>query len=53
MSWLSKPFKSEEKSGSVAKIRLQKMLIHDCNSIPTGQIEEIKDDIIEVIARRR
>mgnify|MGYP001815516861 CR=1 FL=1 len=52
MSWLSKLFKSEEKSGSVAKSRLQMVLTHDRSSISPGLIEEIKDDIIEVIARR-
>jgi cell division topological specificity factor len=52
MSWLSKLFGSEEKSGSVAKSRLQMVLTHDRASISPGLIEEIKDDIIEVIARR-
>ena len=52
MSWFSKLFGTEEKSGSVAKTRLQMVLTHDRSSISPGLIEEIKDDIIEVIARR-
>ncbi len=52
MGWLDKFFKSEEKSGSVAKSRLQMVLTHDRSSISPGLIEEIKDDIIEVIAKR-
>jgi cell division topological specificity factor len=52
MGWLDRLFKTEEKSGSVAKSRLQMVLTHDRSSISPGLIEEIKDDIIEVIARR-
>ena len=52
MGWLNKLFKSEEKSGSVAKTRLQMVLTHDRSSISPGLIDEIKDDIIEVIAKR-
>jgi len=52
MSWLTKLFRSEEKSGSVAKTRLQMVLTHDRSSISPGLLEEIKDDIIEVIAKR-
>jgi cell division topological specificity factor len=52
MGWLNKLFKSEEKSGSVAKTRLQMTLTHDRSSISPGLIQEIKDDIIEVIAKR-
>ena len=52
MSWLSRLFGSEEKSGSVAKTRLQMVLTHDRSSISPGLLEEIKDDIIEVIAKR-
>ena len=52
MGWLNKLFKSEQKSGTVAKTRLQMVLTHDRSSISPGLIEEIKDDIIEVIARR-
>lgn len=52
MGWLNRLFKSEEKSGSVAKTRLQMTLTHDRSSISPGLIQEIKDDIIEVIAKR-
>jgi cell division topological specificity factor len=52
MSWLNRLFRSDEKSGSVAKTRLQMVLTHDRSSISPGLIEEIKDDIIEVIAKR-
>ena len=52
MGWLDRFFKAEEKSGSVAKSRLQMVLTHDRSSISPGLIEEIKDDIIEVIAKR-
>jgi cell division topological specificity factor len=52
MGWLDRFFKSEEKSSSVAKSRLQMVLTHDRSSISPGLIEEIKDDIIKVIAKR-
>ncbi len=52
MGWLNRLFKSEEKSGSVAKTRLQMVLTHDRSRISPGLLEEIKDDIIEVIAKR-
>ena len=52
MSWLDRLFGSREKSSSVAKTRLQMVLTHDRNGISPGLIEEIKDDIIEVIAKR-
>jgi len=52
MGWLNKLFKSEDTSGSVAKTRLQMVLTHDRSSISPGLIDEIKDDIIEVIAKR-
>lgn len=52
MGWLDRFFKTEEKSSSVAKSRLQMVLTHDRSSISPGLMEEIKDDIIEVIAKR-
>ena len=52
MSWLNRLFGQKEKSGSVAKKRLQMVLIHDRNDISPGLLEQIKDDIIEVIAKR-
>lgn len=52
MGWLDRIFGAQEKSGSVAKSRLQMVLTHDRSEISPGLIDEIKDDIIEVIARR-
>ena len=52
MNWVSRLFGQKEKSGAVAKQRLQMVLIHDRSDISPGLIEQIKDDIIEVIARR-
>jgi cell division topological specificity factor len=52
MSWLEKIFNPKENSGSVAKTRLQRVLTHDRSNVTPGLLEEIKDDIIEVIAKR-
>jgi cell division topological specificity factor len=52
MSWLNRILGREEKSSSVAKSRLQMVLTHDRSDISPGLIEEIKDDIIAVIAKR-
>lgn len=52
MNWVSRLFGQKEKSSAVAKQRLQMVLIHDRSDISPGLIEQIKDDIIEVIARR-
>ena len=52
MSWLDKLFGQREKSGAVAKQRLQMVLIHDRSDLSPGLLELIKDDIIEVIAKR-
>jgi cell division topological specificity factor len=52
MSWLDKIFKPQQKSGSVAKTRLQMVLTNDRSNVSPGLLEEIKDDIIEVIAKR-
>jgi cell division topological specificity factor len=52
MSWIGRLFGKEEKSGAVAKKRLQMVLIHDRSDISPGLIEQIKDDIIKVIAER-
>jgi cell division topological specificity factor len=51
MNWLTKLLGQKEKSGSVAKSRLQMVLVHDRSQISPGLMEQIKDDIIEVIAR--
>lgn len=51
MSWIDRLFGHKEASGSVAKQRLQMVLIHDRSDLPPGLLEQIKDDIIDVIAR--
>ncbi len=52
MGWLDRLLRNKEKSGAVAKKRLQMVLIHDCSDVSPGLLEEIKDEIIEVIMRR-
>ncbi len=52
MSWLGRLLGQKEKSGTVAKQRLQMVLIHDRSEVSPGLLEQIKDDIIEVIAQR-
>ena len=52
MSWIGRLFGKQETSSNVAKRRLQMVLVHDRSDISPGLLEEIKDDIIEVIARR-
>jgi cell division topological specificity factor len=52
MSWIERLFGQKEKSGAVAKQRLQMVLIHDRSDVSPGVLEQIKDDIIEVIAKR-
>ena len=52
MSWLERLFGAKETSSSVAKRRLQMVLIHDRSDLPAGLLEEIKDEIIAIIARR-
>ncbi len=51
MSWLDRLLGRSEPSGQVAKQRLQMVLTHDRADLPPGLLEEIKDDIIQVIAR--
>lgn len=51
MSWIDRLMGRQEASGSVAKRRLQMVLIHDRSDLPPGLLEQIKDEIIEVIAR--
>ncbi len=52
MSWMDKIFGNKEKSGATAKKRLQMVLIHDRSEISPGLVQLIRDDIIEVIAKR-
>ena len=51
MSWLDRLLGRNESSGQVAKQRLQMVLIHDRADLPPGLLEQIKDDIIAVIAK--
>ncbi len=52
MSWFDRILGRNEKSGAVAKRRLQMVLVQDRSDISPGLLEQIKDDIIEVITRR-
>lgn len=52
MSWIDRFLGRKEASSNVAKNRLQMVLIQDRSDISPGLLEEIKDDIIDVIARR-
>jgi cell division topological specificity factor len=52
MNWFERLLGRQEKSGATAKQRLQMVLIHDRADISPGLLEQIKDDIIEVIAKR-
>ena len=51
MSWLNRIFSKKETSSSVAKQRLQMVLVQDRSDVTPGLLEQIKDEIIEVIAR--
>lgn len=51
MSWLQQLFGKKEKSGAVAKKRLQMVLIHDRSDISPGLMDQIRDDIIQVIVK--
>ncbi len=51
MGWLSNLFGKKETSGSVAKQRLQMVLVQDRSDVTPGVMELIKDEIIEVLAR--
>jgi cell division topological specificity factor len=51
MGWLDRVLGREAKSSAVAKKRLQMVLIHDRSDISPGLLEQIKDDIIGVIAQ--
>ncbi|MFW5940555.1 MAG: cell division topological specificity factor MinE [Chloroflexota bacterium] len=51
MRWLDRLLGRQERSSTVAKTRLQMVLTHDRSDISPGLVEQIKDDIIEVIAQ--
>jgi cell division topological specificity factor len=44
-------FRGKQQSASKAKERLQLVLIHDRTDLSPGQIESMRDEIIEVITR--
>jgi cell division topological specificity factor len=52
MNWISKLLGRKESSSAVAKQRLQMVLIHDRSDVSPGLLDQIKDDIIQVIAQR-
>ena len=52
MNWIGRLLGRKETSSSVAKKRLQMVLVHDRSDVSPGLIAQIKDDIIEVIAKR-
>lgn len=52
MSWFERLFGSKESSSSVAKRRLQMVLIHDRSDISPAVIEQVRDDIVAVLAKR-
>ena len=52
MNWFERLLGKQEKSGATAKQRLQMVLIHDRADVSPGLLAQIKDDIIEVIAKR-
>ena len=51
MGWLDRLLGRNVTSSSIAKQRLQMVLVHDRADLPPGLLETIKDEIIEVIAR--
>ncbi len=51
MNWLDRLLGRQERSSNVAKTRLQMVLTHDRSEISPGLVEQIKDEIIDVIAR--
>ena len=44
-------FSGKRKSAITAKERLQLVLVHDRTNLPTGVMEELRDELIEVISR--
>lgn len=51
MSWIDKLLGREEKSGAMAKKRLQMVLIHDRSEVSPGVLAQIKDEIIQVLVK--
>lgn len=51
MSWIDRLLGREEKSGALAKKRLQMVLIHDRSEVSPGVLAQIKDEIIQVLVK--
>ena len=51
-SILDRIFGRDRKSANEAKERLKLVLIHDRTDLPPGELELLKDELIEVISRR-
>lgn len=51
MSFFSRFFGQKGNSGSVAKNRLQLVLVHDRVNLSPGKMDELKDELIQVISR--
>ncbi len=51
MSIFSRLFGQKEKSSSVAKSRLQLVLVHDRVDLSPGRLELMKDELIQVISK--
>ena len=50
-SWLDKLLGSKPKSAGQAKDRLKLVLIHDRTDLTPGNLEKMKNELIEVISR--
>lgn len=50
-SFIDRLFNREPKSASQAKERLKLVLIHDRTDLTPGELEQMKDELIEVISR--
>lgn len=51
MSFFNRLFGQKGNSGSVAKNRLQLVLVHDRVNLSPGKMDELKDELIQVISR--
>ena len=51
MTWVDKLLRRDEKSGAMAKKRLQMVLIHDRSDVSPGVLAQIKDEIIQVFVK--
>ena len=51
MNFFSRLFGQKENSSTVAKNRLQLVLVHDRVNLSPGKMEDLKDELIQVISR--